>query len=389
MTRCPVCGSSDLGSVIQLSDVPVFCNVLYDTREEALAAPTGDIDLVACRRCDMVFNASFDVSLVVYEGSYENSLHFSPTFREYADDLAHYLADRYELNGGLVLEIGCGKGEFLEHLCEVAGSRGLGFDPSFSGEVTHPDVEIVADELPERLDSSPDLVIFRHVLEHLSQPLEFLGALERALEGRETAIYCEVPSGEFVLGNPSLWDVIYEHVGYFTETSLRNVFTRAGFRTERIVNAFGGQFLAIEARNEQAASDNGGVDGYSSLLATGNGYGEAAPRTLKEWSSHLARWSDDNVRVAIWGIGSKGVTFLNLVEGADGAIDVLVDINPRKHGKYVPRVARAIDSHRVLERKMPDTVLIMNPIYEREISDTIASISLETDQPMPQVITVI
>lgn len=386
MNRCPVCDSTELRSVLHLADVPIFCNVLYDTRDEAAAARTGEIALVGCNRCGMVFNEAFDETLVTYEGSYENSLHFSPTFREYADDLAQYLADEYDLDGGLVVEIGCGEGEFLARLCEVAGSRGLGFDPSFQGAVDHPNVEIVASELPDRLDSTPDLVIFRHVLEHLSQPVEFLTAVRRTLAGGATAIYCEVPSGEFVLGD-SLWDVIYEHFGYFTEASLQRAFTRVGLTTGRVARTFGGQFLSIEARN----SDSQSADEEAGHFPATQSFGSlnTASETLGAWSSRIAKWADANLEVALWGIGSKGVTFLNLVDGADQAIEALIDVNPRKQGKYVPRVARPVQTVDRLRKGPLDKVLVANPIYRDEIEREIATISSEAGYEMPELVTLI
>ena len=47
--RCPVCGSTVTAKFLDIRGVPVFCNVLLDSREEALKAAMGDIDLVFCR----------------------------------------------------------------------------------------------------------------------------------------------------------------------------------------------------------------------------------------------------------------------------------------------------------------------------------------------------
>ena len=75
--------------------------------DQAVAA-RGDIELVACTRCSMLRNVAFDEGLVDYEGSYDNSLHFSPTFQRYADDLARRLVERYRIRNGDVVEIGSG-----------------------------------------------------------------------------------------------------------------------------------------------------------------------------------------------------------------------------------------------------------------------------------------
>ena len=76
---CPVCGSARASVFAEMNQVPVHCNVLWPTREGALAAPRGDVQLAFCKECGHVFNTAFDPSLMEYTQLYENSLHFSST----------------------------------------------------------------------------------------------------------------------------------------------------------------------------------------------------------------------------------------------------------------------------------------------------------------------
>jgi len=111
--------------------MPVFCNVLWDTRDTAVSCDRGDIVLGFCNACSFVFNTVFDPALVRYSQSYDNCLHFSGRFRDYADALAERLVERHGLHGKLVVDVGCGKGDFLKLLCEKGPNRGVGYDPSF------------------------------------------------------------------------------------------------------------------------------------------------------------------------------------------------------------------------------------------------------------------
>ena len=47
-----------------------------------------------------------------------------------------------------MIEIGCGKGEFLTLLCETTGARGVGFDP----EAVPPDRRGVRDSIIARME---------------------------------------------------------------------------------------------------------------------------------------------------------------------------------------------------------------------------------------------
>ena len=130
---CALCGSEGAEPILRLTDVPVLCNVLWDTEEEARRAPTGDVDLVSCRACGAMRNRAFDERKVQYSPAYANSLHASPRFTTYAEELASRLIDTYSLRGATVAEIGSGRGDFLELLCARGAGRGHGFDPSYGG----------------------------------------------------------------------------------------------------------------------------------------------------------------------------------------------------------------------------------------------------------------
>ena len=84
-----------------------------DSREEALAFPRGDIELGVCTGCGFICNPAFDPKRTEYSGRYEETQAFSPTFNKFHLALATELVERFELQGKTVVEIGCGKGEFL------------------------------------------------------------------------------------------------------------------------------------------------------------------------------------------------------------------------------------------------------------------------------------
>src|SRR3546814_19519297 len=64
--------------------------------------------------------------------------------------------------------------------------------------------------------------------------------------------FFEVPNALFVFDRLSVWDIIYEHVSYFTPNSLSRAFALAGYAVRHLEEAFGGQFLWIEAVPAQA-----------------------------------------------------------------------------------------------------------------------------------------
>ena len=368
---------------MDIPNVPVHCNRLWPSREEALSAPRGDMELTFCNDCTHVFNASFDPKLVEYSPGYENSLHFSPRFQEYAQALAGRLVKDYDLFGKKVIEIGCGRGEFLAMLCDLGQNQGVGFDPSASpgpqSDFGYGNVSIVKDYYSERYsDEDPDLVCCRHVLEHVQNPVEFLGSITRTLgQSSEAVLFFEVPNVMFTLKDLGIWDLIYEHCSYFTLQSLQTLFRSVSCEVLRSESTFMDQFLCLEAacqdrRESGISKPHLDASAVSSYVA---GFADNYRETLAQWRSFFDRELPAGAKVAVWGAGSKGVTFLNALNLTD-QVQCVVDINPAKQGLYVPGTGQQVVSPPEMEDDPPEAIVIMNPVYQSEIKTMVAELGL-------------
>src|SRR6185436_3729008 len=131
---CPNCQQGQMQSFYEVRNIPVHSVLLMPTRERALNYPRRDLRLGFCPRCGFVGNILFDPSVHEYSTSCEESQGFSPTFNAFARSLAKRWVEEYRLHGKSVLEIGCGKGEFLVQLVELGMGRGIGIDPAFVPE---------------------------------------------------------------------------------------------------------------------------------------------------------------------------------------------------------------------------------------------------------------
>jgi C-methyltransferase C-terminal domain/Methyltransferase domain len=378
---CPACGATEAEAVVDLTGVPVMCGVLWPTRSEAVAAAQGDLRLVACGQCSMLRNAAFDPGLVDYEGDYDNSLHFSPTFQLYADTLAKRLVDRYGIRNGDVVEIGSGKGDFLRMICDIGDNRGWGYDPTYTGEQAgHDDkVTFIADYFDGDMSVVPELVCCRHVLEHLVDPGPLFDSVRRSAEDT-TILYVEVPDASYVLTPAGLWDLIYPHVGYYTAAALRHLVARSGFEPLEVATSFGDQYLWVEARatGTSAAAirrPQPPADEVEATLGQADGFAELHRKTIASWAAQLAEAKRTRQHVALWGAGTKGVTFLNVVPGASD-IHTVVDVNPRKHGRFIPGTGHQVVGPEALLTDRPDVVLVMNNVYEDEIRRALADLGL-------------
>jgi SAM-dependent methyltransferase len=371
---CPGCASVRLRPFYEQHGIPVHSCRLVDTREEALGFPRGALSLAFCADCGLITNTAFDPELQDYGIDYEETQGFSPTFRQFARVLALRWIDRYGLRGKAVLEIGCGKGEFLALLCELGVGHGIGIDPAFVSERLESEaaerLTFIRDLYDERFAAlEADAIVCRHTLEHIAPVADFLSVIRRSqTAGPDTAVLFDLPDVLRVLREPAFWDLYYEHCSYFSAGSLARLFRRSGFRVVRLERDYDDQYLVLEA-------------------FPGDG-GEALPLPLEErpeelageierfrvrvreytrhWRGALEAARGDGRRTVVWGAGSKGVAFLTTL-GVTDEVAYAVDVNPHKHGKFLAGAGHAVVGPDHLTVEPPDLVVAMNAVYLEEI----------------------
>jgi len=374
--NCPLCGRSNGRILYEASGVPVQSVRLFRSAEEAKACPRGAIRLSGCPACTFITNTAFDEKQVAYLPGYEPTQSFSPVFNRFHRQLAERLVVSYGLKGKEVLEIGCGQGEFLELLCRAGMRRGVGFDPAF--DATHPPrvdgsrVTIVPEPYTAgRIDGRPDLVCCKMTLEHIADPVHFVRDLRPALaHTARPVLFYQVPDVTRILEQCAFWDIYYEHCSYFTPRALRTLFEGEGYEILRVDSVYGGQYLALEARVAGADAPGPSRETQEPLQASDR-FREGVMRTREEWKRRVRVAHRAGRRLVLWGSGSKAVSFLNTLRLGEEVLGV-VDVNPNRQGTYMPGTAHAIVAPERLVAIRPDRVLLMNPVYEREVRHMLA-----------------
>jgi SAM-dependent methyltransferase len=405
---CLSCGSTDVEVFHQEAGVPVNSCLLLASEAEARAFPRGAIRLGFCHACGFIANTAFDQALAEYSTRYEETQGFSPRFQRFADDLAHRLVDRFDLHDKDILELGCGKGEFLLRVCELGNNRGVGVDPSVVlDRVRGPAadrVSFIADLYrKQHADLPADFVICRHTLEHISDVAGFMELLRANLAGREaTTVFFELPDVLRVLREVAFWDIYYEHCSYFTVGSLVRLFERNGFTVLDASLDYDDQYILLEARTDEGGSGGSGgsggpkersgsppgirvrsgsplaVDQVEDVAAAVGEFRRRHQAQLASWDARLAGLSAAGRRAVVWGAGSKGVAFLCALPAAE-RIEVAVDINPYKHGMFMAATGQRIVPPAFLADYRPDVVIVMNPIYRDEIRAELDRLRVEAD----------
>lgn len=296
---------------------------------------------------DFIENGEFDSSLATYDDNYQNSQSHSNLFRQHMQSVLNLL-----------------KGEFPKgsHIVEADGHFNItGYDETYEG--INPLIHKRFLQENDRLGA--DLIVLRHVLEHIQAPHNFLSMLCKIFGGGK--IYIEVPNYHWIAANQAFFDITYEHVNYFSQHSLCAMFnddaSKFGF-------CFGDQYQYIIS--DINSLSNSFALNYNSKDWRDLDFDALFPNISQKITSIQSRLGDDG-KLFVWGAATKGCMFLVHCANRKILLDRVafaIDVNPDKCGKFLPGSLVPIRSKEDFFKaaKQNDLLLISNPNYRHEIS---------------------
>ncbi|MBL0261948.1 MAG: methyltransferase domain-containing protein [Saprospiraceae bacterium] len=346
INHSPLSKKVNLRSLYNQKPLPIFQNKVYSSEREARNSLKRSVTLMQCLDTGFVFNASFDPEILSYDQDYNNEQSNSSIFQGHMLDVIGLLQKK-ELLNGKVLEVGCGKGYFL-NLLQEKGVDIHGIDPTYEGDNSR----IIKDYFSSQYSYlKADLIILRHTLEHIFYPLEFLNLIAEC-NNYSGYIYIEVPTFDWIINNNAVEDIFYEHCNYFDPGSISTMFNNCS-----IEYLFNYQYIGVVAKltdiRKSAITTNEFTD-----------YKVEFDSKILKYQDLVNQFSD----LAIWGAGGKGSSFLNLIDPDLKRIKAVIDINPFKQNKFVGGTGHPIIAPDNIGNHHIENIITMNNIYLQEIS---------------------
>ncbi len=320
---------------------------------------TGPMQLRRNAQLSFVENGVFDESIAVYDDNYQNSQAHSPQFLAHMTSVLDILKSQFP-KGSRLVEVGCGKGDFFEMVLDDGHFDAIGFDATYEGN--NPKIE--KRYLTNADSMQADIVVLRHVLEHIQRPHEFVKTMANIFGN--AAIYIEVPAFDWIEKNQTFFDITYEHVNYFSQAALLKLFDNQSLSNGLI---FQDQYQYIIANLNNVSDDF--------AIAYNNGDWENLsfeglfPNLIQKIDM-IENQLKENGKIYVWGAATKGCMFIlhcHLHNRLKDKIASAVDINPGKKDKFLPLSyvpIRAPDAF-FKQANDNDLLIISNPNYKDEI----------------------
>ena len=354
--QCPACGYTLSKKIFEAGVKPLATIAWAETQKEATSVQSFQQEYIQCLNCSHAWNHLFDWEQVPYGNKPNKMYNNGSQWKKHIEYLQKWLADQIPTNPTIV-DIGCGDGSFLASMANYYRGSGnfLGFDPSGDVDPLQSAINFnrsLFSPLEDTAKLMPDLIVMRHVIEHLTAPSSFLHSLAWGASSYEksTFLYCEVPCIDRVFETNRLADFYYEHPSQFTTLSFSKMLGTAGQIVD-IYHAYDLEVICglveLTPSSEQTAISNG-ADFYFSSTSL----------SINQISQQLRDLVASRRSVVIWGGTGKCAAFMHHYGVSCDDFPIVVDSDERKWKTHVPGVGQKIRSPAYLLVEPVDVLII-------------------------------
>lgn len=373
MDNCLICQSTNLKEIFHATQVPLVPNAPLDPSSfdsEILV----EMSIVQCQHCSLIYNQAFQPSMIdkIYTENYSSGIPNSPKVLERYHKIIESAILKENIENQCVIEIGASDFTFSELLLEQGASKVIAFEPSnlFKTEnprIHHIDTFFSVEKIPVDLKEI-GLIVMRHVLEHLPNPLATIAELA-AIAEPGLKLYIEVPNAEDIIKQNRFYEFFYEHVTYFNPDLLTRIMKNFGFKIHSITPLVQGQHFGLLCeKTDSTPSERLPIKPAKTL------------QTVAEFTSYtedfltkIGEVINSYEKLAIYGAGNHGLGVAALLDLDSERVKCFLDLNKMKAGKYSPKTHIPIMPPEKEDLQELDAIIIIAPLHQDEIVSDLRS----------------
>jgi 2-polyprenyl-3-methyl-5-hydroxy-6-metoxy-1,4-benzoquinol methylase len=328
--------------------------------EDTLHLDSGE-DLEVCQ-CDMCSLIQLNCAPVPYYREVIRSAAFSEEMGLFRDEQFKDFIETHRLEGKDILEVGCGKGEYMS-LMDGHGANVYGIEYSADSvgacregnlNVNKGYIETASQDLG--FNKKFDAFFILNFLEHLPNINEVLRGIANNLNEDAVGLV-EVPNFDMILRNNLFSEFISDHLYYFTKDTLRMTLERNGFEIIECKEIWYDYIISAVVKKRTKTD-----------VSHFRKHQETITKEIKEYISHYG-----SQNVAIYGAGHQALAIIALTN-IKNDIKYIVDDATFKQGKHSPATHIPIVSPSNLVSDPVKAVIVMAASYSDEVARKVRKI---------------
>jgi 2-polyprenyl-3-methyl-5-hydroxy-6-metoxy-1,4-benzoquinol methylase len=363
---CVICKSNNLRGVYN-SILHYSSAVLSNTVYEKIAK--GNFSLVVCEECNFVFNNSFDRKSIDNYYSSENYVVKNILPGNMSKNIQYIFEEILNRTGNkeVAIEIGSGRGDFAVNL-STQFKQVYTIDPSADSlENTKENIKHFNTFFDYKLLNkieSPNLIVARHLLEHLEDPIKFVQEIDNFITNDDCIVYIEIPNFDEIVNSSRFYDLFYDHYGYYYQSVFKKILEETNLEIVDTIEMFDSQHIGYFCKKNSKKE-------YKFAASQLNLNFEFEEQKIK-----LNRYLEQYNNILIWGAGAHGLSlFYNLSEKNKANVLNFIDNDISKQKKFIPGSNIEIISSDSLGKSECEIILVSASLYEFEISKKIKTIN--------------
>ncbi len=352
INKCRVCGHKFFEApLLRYRNMPRAAQFLPD--KDALLGDKGvDLEVYQCSGCGLV---QLNSDPVPYYKEVIRAAGFSEEMKNFRKKQFAGFVQKYSLKKKKVIEIGCGRGEYLSIMQQFdVEAYGLEYSQASVAHCLKNGLKVSKGFLKSstaRLKYGPfDAFFILNFLEHLPDPNSILGGIYNNLTNEAIGLI-EVPNFDMILRNRLFSEFMSDHLFYFTKETLNRTLEWNGFEIIDCKQVWHEYIISLVVKKREK-------------LDLSHFYKHEA-QLKNEIKRYIRRFKDK--KVAIWGAGHQALAIISLMN-LSGKIRYVVDSATFKQSKFTLATHIPIVSPETLSKDRVDAVIVMAASYSDEIA---------------------
>lgn len=357
MDNCLICGAplDDSQTLFVCDNMPGSAQDI--PAKEELSNDKGiQLKLVQCKCCGLV---QIPTEPVHYYKKVIRAGGGTTTMVDLRNEQYTEFMNCFNLKGKKILEVGCGKGEFLRIWKDYdVRAVGIEYDQELVDRANNEGMEVYkayADDADTKLPGAPyDAFVQFNFLEHQPYPNEMLQSIYNNLTEDGVGLVT-VPSLEYILKYDGYYELIKDHIAYYSEETLKFLFQKNGFEVVdcHTVNRDTHSIMVKKRKKIDVSRWN---ENFVSLQ--------------QELFDYVNGYVTQGKKVAVWGASHQCFTLIPSL-GLSDKISYIIDSAPFKQGKYAPASHVPIVDRKHYFEEPVASIMIVAPGYTDEIANII------------------